>query len=412
MTAASRAAAPPGAARPWTFHSTPQLIFGRGALERLGEVAIRHRAGKLLIVADQVLAAAGHVGRVQGVLDTAGLTTAVFTGGEPEPSLAAAAAAIEHARRERPDAIVGLGGGSNMDLAKFTAVVATHGGEPADYFGFDRVPGPVMPLICVPTTAGTGSEVSHAAVLTDTENQIKVSCLSQWIRPVSAIVDPALTDSCPPQVTADSGIDALTHAIEAYTAVDHFALAPPEGQASAYEGRHPLGNLLAEEAIRLVAGHLQSAVNSPDPESRDGMALAATLAGMSFSNCGVALVHALEYPLGGALHCSHGRGNGLLLPYVMRFNLPEREDTLARIAALLGEETAGLSPGEAAKAAIAAVERLKRAIGIPERIRQIGGSEGQLAGFADKAYAIERLRWINPRQATRDDLLAIYREAF
>src|SRR4029079_15218117 len=140
---------------------------------------------------------------------------------EPEPSINVALQACGHAQRFRPDAIIGLGGGSNMDLAKLTAVLYTHGGQPADYFGFDRVPGPVVPLICLPTTAGTGSEVSHAAVLTDTANHIKVSTLSNYLRPAIALVDPQFTYGCPKQITADSGIDALTHAIEAYTATDY-----------------------------------------------------------------------------------------------------------------------------------------------------------------------------------------------
>jgi alcohol dehydrogenase class IV len=242
---------------------------------------------------------------------------------------------------------------------------------------------------------------------------MKVSTLSNYLRPVLAVVDPELTWSCPRQVTADSGIDALTHAVEAYTATDFDKLPVPEGQTSAYDGRHPLGDCLAEKAIQLVAEHLVAAVDDGNNhEAREGMALAATLAGMAFSNCGVALVHALEYPLGGALHCSHGGGNGLLLPFVMRFNLPEREETFARIAELLGEDIAHGDTSRAAEQAIEAVERLKERIGVPLRIRDLGGRREQLPEFADKSYAIERLRWTNPRSATRDDLLGILEDAF
>src|SRR6185369_5955787 len=186
-----------------------------------------------------------------------------------------------------------------------------------------------------PTTAGTGSEVSHAAVLTDKANHIKVSTLSQFLRPALAVVDPALTDGCPKQITADSGIDALTHAIEAYTAVDFDQLNEPDGLPVAYEGRHPLGDCLAEKAIALIGQHLVAAVqDGTNKAARDGMALAATLAGLAFSNCGVAVVHALEYPIGGAVHVSHGAGNGLLLPFVMRYNLPVRKPVFAKIAVL------------------------------------------------------------------------------
>lgn len=300
-----------------------------------------------------------------------------------------------------------------MDLAKVAAVVHSHGGEPADYFGWDNVPGPVLPLICVPTTAGTGSEVSHAAVVTDTANQIKVSTLSNYLRPALAVVDPDLTLTCPRKVTADSGIDALTHAIEAYTATDFDQLALQPGETSAYEGRFPLGECVAEKAIELIGRHLVNAVNAPhDRAAREGMALAATLAGIAFSNCAVALVHALEYPLGGALHCSHGAGNGLLLPYVMRFNLPERKPAFARIAALLGENIAGLNQDQAAERAITAVEKLQPAIGIPQRIRDLGGTPDQLPRFAEKSFAIKRLLLVNPRRATQQDLLEILQAAF
>src|SRR5437667_9491916 len=194
-----------------------------------------------------------------------------------------------------------------MDLAKITATVLAHGGGPRDYVGDDKVPGPVAPLICLPTTAGTGSEVSAAAVLTDTENQIKVGILSNHLRPAVAVVDPMLTLSCPPKVTADSGIDALTHAIEAYTAVDNATFPLPPGERTVYQGRHPLSDCLAEKAIALVGQFLRRAVKQGDDlEARDGMALAATLAGMAFSNVGVAVVHAMEYAIGGAVQCSQG----------------------------------------------------------------------------------------------------------
>src|SRR5438552_9189216 len=178
--------------------------------------------------------------------------------------------------------------------------------------------GPIMPLICLPTTAGTGSEVSAAAVLTDTENQMKVGILSNHLRPTVAVVDPMLTMTCPPKVTADSGIDALTHAIEAYTAVDNETFPLPHGERSVYQGRHPLGDVLAEKAIALIGANLRRAVaNGEDLEAREGMALGATLAELAFSNVGVAVVHAMEYPVRGAVHCAHGTGNGLLSPHVL-----------------------------------------------------------------------------------------------
>src|SRR5205814_1775332 len=186
----------------------------------------------------------------------------------------AAYSAISAGRDFRPDAVIGLGGGSNMDLAKITATILTHGGTPSMYFGDGKIPGPIMPLICLPTTAGTGSEVSAACVLTDTENQMKVGILSNHLRPRVAVVDPLLTVSCPPKVTADSGIDALTHAIEAYTAVDNAHFPLPPGERTVYQGRHPFGDMLAEKAVGLIGAFLRRAVRgSSDLEARDGMAL-------------------------------------------------------------------------------------------------------------------------------------------
>ncbi|GIW80944.1 MAG: hypothetical protein KatS3mg105_2751 [Gemmatales bacterium] len=262
-----------------------------------------------------------------------------------------------------------------MDLAKISATVLSHGGHPRDYVGDDRIPGPVMPILCVPTTAGTGSEVSAAAVLTDTENQIKVGILSNYLRPRAAVVDPLLTITCPPKVTADSGIDALTHAIEAYTAIDNAQFPLPAGERTIYQGKHPLGDLMAEKAIALIGRHLRRAVaDGNDLDAREGMSLGATLAGLAFSNVGVAAVHALEYPVGGATHCSHGAGNGLLLPYVMRFNLPVREREFARIAELLGEDVRDLDERAAAERAVVAVERLRSDIGIPARAARTGSA--------------------------------------
>lgn len=397
----------------WQFHTSGQLVFGWGAIRQLPLLMLRRKFKRVFLVTDLILAANGILDRVRGPLIAAGLEVDVFDGGEPEPSVNAAVTTLEQARRFRPDVILGLGGGSNMDLAKVTAAAFSHDGSPSDYFGWDRVPGPVVPLVCVPTTSGTGSEVSHAAVLTDTGNAIEVSMLSNYLRPVIAVVDPELTLSCPPKVTADSGIDALTHAIEACTAVDFEKLELAEHETAAYEGRTPLGECLADKAISLIGQHLVTAVREPhNRAAREGMSLAATLAGMAFSNCAVAVVHALEYPLGGALHVSHGAGNGLLLPFVMRFNLPERRATFARIAMLLGEQTTDLDEKTAAELAIAAVEKLKVAINIPQRIRDIGGREDQLPQFAAKSFAIKRLMMVNPRQPTEADLLAILQTAY
>lgn len=397
----------------WTFHSAGTLMFGRDAVAKLGEVAKRLKADRLLIITDAILAKVGVVDRIRSPLAAAGIGVEVFDGGLPEPPMYLADQCVEMARKSGAAAILGLGGGSNMDLAKIVATVLAHGGGPRNYVGDDQIPGPVLPLICVPTTAGTGSEVSGASVLTDTEKKMKVGVLSNFLRPRVALVDPLLTASCPPKVTADSGIDALTHAIEAYTAVDNEVFPLPEGERTIYQGRHPMGDALAEKAISLIGANLRKAVkNGQDLEAREAMALGATLAGLAFSNVGVAVVHALEYPVGGATHVSHGAGNGLLLPYVMRYNLPVRVERFAKIAALLGENTSSLSEQAAAERAIGAVEQLKTDIGIPQRLRDIGATQEQLSLFAEKAFAVKRILRVNPRQPTQADLEGILRAAW
>jgi alcohol dehydrogenase class IV len=379
----------------------------------MGQFLQPWRSQRALIVTDAILVRVGVVEQVATPLRAAGIDVSVFDEGEPEPSFVVVDKALAKANEVRPDVIVAVGGGSNMDLAKIVASVLTHKGTYRDYFGYGKIPGPIMPLVCLPTTAGTGSEVSHAAVLTDTENQLKSSCLSHFLRPALAVVDPKLTLTCPPKATADSGIDALTHAIEGMTAMAYDQIDVPADEPFPYDGKQPIADCLAERAIELIGQHLVTAVREPgNLAAREGMSLAATLAGLAFSNSAVAVVHALEYPIGGALHCSHGAGNGLLLPHVMRFNLPNRIDEFRRIARLLGENTDGLSEVAAAESAIAAVARLQAAVGIPQRIRELGGAKEQLPIFAKKAYGITRLMLLNGRRPTEGDLLEILQAAF
>ena len=393
----------------WIFASAGEVMFGTGALVQLGTLCSGRQWQRAFVVSDANLAEAGVLDQALSALHTQGVETHTFTETEAEPRIETAAAAVAAGSSFAPDVVIGLGGGSNMDLAKVVAAVLACGGEAGDYFGFDRIPGPILPLICVPTTAGTGSEVSHSAVLTDRAEEMKVSMQSRYLRPAVALVDPALAVSCPRSVTAESGIDALVHAIEAYTAIDAEEMPP----GNAYSGRTPLTNGLAAEAIALVGKYLLRCVEAGDDlEAREGMAAAALLAGMAFSNAGVAVVHALEYPLGGVLGCSHGGGNGMLLPYVMRFNLQVRQETFARIAMLLGEETTEFAPEDAAERAIVAVETLRGRIGIASSIRELGGRKDQLVGFAEKAFAVKRLMHVNPRPVSLADLKAILQSAF
>ena len=398
--------------RHWSFSSSSQLAFGWGAIRELGAAARRQGWKRVLVMTDPVLAKLPPLASVNEQLRAAGADSILFEGGEPEPSIAAAQRGIDAARSCQPDAIIGLGGGSNIDLAKMTAVVARHGGSPQDYFGFDKVPGPVVPFIAIPTTAGTGSEVSNSSVLTDTDNAVKVSTQSRYLRPLLAIVDPEFTLTCPRKVTADSGIDALTHAIEGFTNTRSQDLAIPIDAPFAYQGKNPLSDLFAEQAIRLIHRSLARAVESPtDRAAREDMALAATLGGLAFSNSGVALVHAMEYPIGGAVHCTHGEGNGLLLPHVMRFLRDVRTPEFTQIAGFMGVDTHGMSPTEAADSAILAVDTLRERIGIPGRLSELHVTPQHLPQLAQKAHSITRLMLLTAKRPTEADILNIYQRA-
>ncbi|MDX1969700.1 MAG: iron-containing alcohol dehydrogenase [Planctomycetaceae bacterium] len=397
----------------FNFCSAGRLVFGSGSIRHLAKFLQPWSPRKVFVLGDATLEQAGVVAQVVQPLQDAGFRFEVSLDGEPEPTCAVADKVIAAVRACAPDVLIAVGGGSNMDLAKITGAVVTHGGSYRDYFGFGKIPGPILPLVCIPTTSGTGSEVSHAAVLTDESQHLKVSTLSPYLRPAAAVVDPQLTLSCPAKPTADSGIDALTHAIEAFTAVRYHELAVPVDEPFPYDGKHPLGDMCAERAMRLIGRHLVTAVREPrNLAAREGMSLAATLAGLAFSNCAVAVVHALEYPLGGAVHVSHGAGNGLLLPYVMRFNLPTRTPELAQVAAFLGADTAGVSDVVAAERGIALVEQLRRDIGIPEQLRELGVTRDQLPTLARKAFGIKRLMLLNGRQPTEPDLLEILEAAY
>lgn len=398
----------------WSFSGAQRLIFGDGALAELPAALQTLGAQRPMILTDANLVRSGAMGRLLQALQTAGWESTVFSEIEAEPSVETATRAVASARASRPDVVIGLGGGSVLDLSKIVAALATYRDTaPPELFGFHRVPGPTIPVVAIPTTAGTGSEVSHAAVLTDTENAMKVSSLSPYLRPAVALVDPTFTWTCPAKPTAESGIDALVHAVEAFLATDYQQMPIPVGTLAAYEGANPMGDLMAREAIRLIGGALAQAVEAPqDGTARRDMALAATYAGMAFSNGGVALIHALEYPLGGAHLCSHGGGNGLLLPYVLRFLAPYRSERIATIGVQLGACAPQTPIDEAVEATIEWIVALKRRIGIPARIRELGDCRDRLPEFAAKSFGIRRLMETTPYPVSETDLLNLLECAY
>jgi len=396
----------------WTFHTTGQIIFGPGAVGELESLARQRQMRRVLLITDAPLVRAGLAQKVTAPLQTAGVEVDLFDGGEPEPSLETVAACADRLRAGDYDAAVSLGGGSNIDLGKAAAVVARYGGSPRDYIGENRVPGPIMPLIAVSTTAGTGSEVSAAAVLKDRQAGTKGAILSNLVRPAVALCDPELTLTCPPRLTASAGLDALTHAIEAYTNIDFHATVPPPEGSALYQGKGPLTDIVALRAIELIGAYLERAVHyGDDLEARTQVHLGSLLAGMAFSNAGVGIVHALEYPLGSLAHRPHGEGNALLLPYVMEFNLPARPQAFAAIARAMGEGVQGLTEIQAAMRAVEAVRRLERAVGLPMRLAEIGITAGQIDRIAEAAFGLKRLMLINSRPVALEDLREILRRA-
>lgn len=400
----------------WQFATAGRILFGRGTVNELGVLAIRLQINRALIVTDTNLSALGLVSRVSAMLETAGIKVSVYDACKPEPPLECAIEASQLAAKAGADGLIALGGGSNIDIAKMAAILMKFGGTPPDYFGFDRVPGPVAPLIACPTTAGTGSEVSNSSVLTDHAAATKVSSLSHYLRPAAAIVDPELTDSCPAKVSAHSGIDALVHAIEAVTARSSLEIPGDTQLERPYVGAYPFTELLGLEAIRLIGKSLVKAVkNGADRVARDDMALAALLAGMAFSNSGVALVHALEYPIGALTHCSHGEGNGLLLPHVMHYNLASRVEHFARIArALSGDDRrmSAMSQAELAQESVEIVKRMQQELGIRATLSQLGLAREQLPTVASKAFSIKRLMSTNPREPSEAELLSLLEDAY
>lgn len=395
----------------WRFHTAGEIIFGQGAVRRVGEAVRRLGAQRALLVTDPALIAAGLHEGVEQSLESAGVAADRYDGGGAKPTIEGVAACVDAAREHEYAAVVALGGGSNIDLAKAAAVVLRFGGSAADYFGEHKVPGPILPLVAVSTTAGTGSEVSGASVLADPAHNRRGAILSNYVRPHVAVYDPLLTVSCPPKVTAEAGIDALAHAVESYMVVD-YRTEMGSDEPGLYQGRFPLSEILAERAIALIGRYLRRAVyHGGDLEAREGMHLASLLAGMAFSNAGLTAVHALEYPVGVATGCTHGAGNGLFLPHVMAYNIPACPEQLATIAGLLGEEVDGIPPHEAAEWAVEAVLRLNEDIGIPTQLRELGVKKAELQAMAEATAKITRLLGMNPRPLDVDALEGILRRA-
>ena len=379
------------------FRMSGRLILGVGAVEELPGVLRQLGAARPLLVTDAGLTGAGLCDRVASGLASAGFACTVFDGVEPDPAIGIVDECLDAAGRGDCDVIVGLGGGSSLDIAKVTAIVLATVAEVTDYLGVDKIPARGRPTVMVPTTAGTGSEVTPIAVLSDKAEHLKKGIVSGHLYPDVALVDPALAVSLPPKVTAYTGVDALTHAVEAYT------------------NRHaqPFIDTLALTAIRLIGENLRQAVAAGDDiRARYNMALASLYGGMCLGSVNTAAVHALAYPLGGTFDVPHGVANSLLLPYIMEFNRVGNEQKYANIAASLGADIEGLTGRQAAERSVSAVRELCSDVGIVSRMRDLGIPAGAIDEMAEAAMKVTRLLSNNPRDVNSEDARQIYRSAY
>lgn len=396
----------------WEFFSTERIVFGNGAIGQLDSILKRLNVTNLLLVTDPGIVKSGIADKVLRLLQPE-YNVVVYDKVVPEPPVSSAIECYEFAKSQmKIDAIIGLGGGSSIDMAKIVALLVQYGGHPLDYYGGEnQIPGPIAPLIAIPTTAGTGSEVTSVAVLTDTENNVKAGISDNYLRPAVALLDPELTVGLPAYVTACSGIDALAHAVEAYTAKHHQYI---EAEGSIlFQGSVPVSDALAIRAIELIAGNLTLAVQQgSNLEARGNMMAGSLLAGMAFSNAGTAAAHALAYPIGGIVKSPHGEVTGLLLPYVMQFNGAVEPEKMGKIAEAFGTDIRELSAKEKPLAASRHVLHLLEEIGLPTKLNQIGIKEEDLSSIAEKALKIERLVRNNPRVPTQKGFEDLLHSAF
>lgn len=372
-----------------TRRSPRQLIEGEGTVSALGPVTAQ-LGRRALVVTDPVIVEQPGFATALRSLEAAGVDVHRFVDAVSDVPLEVVDRCAAVAAEVDPQVIVGIGGGTVLDLAKVVALVHTHGGSPRDYYGENRVPGPVLPMVAVPTTAGTGSEVTTVSVLSDDERELKVGISSVHLVPDFAICDPQLTHTCPPSVTAFAGIDAMCHAVEAYTA----AVRPAGWEEVVHGvsiGKNDFADHHALRAVTALGDHLARAVeDGQDREARAAVMRGATDAGVAFSHAGTAAPHALQYPVGAATKTPHGLGVGLFLPYVLTANRPGIDPQLLDLARAVGLDD------DDPDAFIAWIVDLDRRIGVPSSLQDIGVERTQLRGLAELAATVTRLLQNNP----------------
>jgi len=379
----------------FTFQAPANITFGPGAIAKLPEL-VAGFGRRAVIVSDPGVAKAGILPRILSLLGDAGIDVEPFTDVEANPSVETVHAAVDRFRRTRASFVVGVGGGSSMDVAKVVGVLGAYGGTVRDYEGIGKVPAPGVPVAAIPTTAGTGSEVTIFSVITDRERRFKMTVGSAHTVPQVALCDPELTLSMPQSLTAATGMDALTHAIESYVNTAH----------------NPIAKALALEAVRVIGRSLRTAYTTgADLQARTEMLLGSTMAAMAFTRTRLGNVHAMSHPIGAHFDVPHGVANAVLLPYVMEWNLPACHETYPTVAVALGERVEGLPQEAAAEAAVAAVRALARDVQIPERLRDVGVRREGIPAMTEDAMKSGNVL-VNPRPTTAADIAALFERAY
>ncbi len=333
------------------FNAPETSWVGKGVLAKLPELVLRYGAAKVLLVTDSFFFRSGLVTRICGMLEEVGVSAEVFSGVQPDPSLENVMEGLGLLRSSQAGLLIAVGGGSPIDAAKAISILATNNLPLQDYMGYHRIKANGIPLIAIPTTAGTGSEATKVAVITDTQRGVKMMMFDRHLMPAACIVDPELSTSMPKPLTAHVGVDTLTHGIEAYVS----------------RKSNPLSDPLALSCISLVSEHLMNAWEHPlDGEAREGMAVAAYQGGLAFTNSSVCLVHGMSRPLGALFHLAHGFSNAMLLPVITSYSIPGAEAKYAKVARTMRFAEAGDQDGEAAMKLVAGLEKLNLALGIPK----------------------------------------------
>lgn len=372
----------------FTLQFPTKIIFGDGCLDRIGPEVGEYGGRALLVMGKRAMRETGAFDRAAGLLDDAQVEVVVFDGVESEPSLERVGEGISRARERACDVVIGLGGGSVVDAAKAIAALVLNDGSVEEYHQGKKIERPGLPFIAVPTTAGTGAEVTKNGVLTDPQRKIKRSIRSHHMLAKEAIVDPELTATVPPEITAITGMDAFTQAVEAYVS----------------KAASPVTDAMAYRAVQLIFEHLPKAVSKgQDPRARNALALGSLLSGLAFSNAGLGAAHGLSHPIGALYSIPHGTACTILLPHVMRFNLPARVEKYSLLADAMGQE--GDLIEEKAQKAVEAIEGLIEQVGIPKTFRELGRFDLDVRKVISDSRGNSMS--LNPREPSDEDLRSI-----